>query len=587
MTEDNYQILLSRLLDDELTEEQGKDLLAFLEQHPDRFQEIAQHLQMWELYSQTQCQQRTAQRFFDSWVTRVEAEEDEDSFVRDLEVKLENEPSSPEKIHEIERHAQHELDKFMAEHEPSPMTPHSFPRPDWHLGEQVRQGMERLCDVLTVGVRVVKVMAVCVAAALVVSTTIQYLQARRIVAQLDDSVDAKWASPPKEPDLRRGWLELEEGFAQLTFKRGAEVILQAPCKLKLESRGQLFLDSGTLAVKLTEPTQTFLVRTPNSTIRDLGTEFGVFVNRNGQAETHVYDGSVQLGEGSQPVPASKTQVLKRGQAAGVDAAGNIVPASFEARWMTRALPKSSGFGIPGKRLDLADLLMGGYGFGTGDTGKIVDLRTGAISQRQFDSANPSFQGNIYRVAKSIPFVDALFLPDAGSGPVQVSSEGHVFAECPDTDGRTYPYVTDSALVRNSPGSVATMVLNGKGYGTRVDPVISMHANAGITFDLEAIRATLSGVRIKRFSALCGISETAGTAVLRESGSAALQKADFWVLVDGQVRFDRRGMQVQTGGVPIDIELNEDDRFLTLVVTDGGDNHGYDWGVFAEPALELE
>lgn len=37
----------------------------------------------------------------------------------------------------------------------------------------------------------------------------------------------------------------------------------------------------------------------------------------------------------------------------------------------------------------------------------------------------------------------------------------------------------------------------------------------------------------------------------------------------------------------DIELNETDRFLTIIVTDGGDGYGYDWGVFAEPALEFE
>jgi hypothetical protein len=587
MQEDDYQILLSHLLDDELTEEQGQQLLAFLEQHPARFQEIAQHLQMWELYSQTHCEQRSAQRFLDSWVTRVDAAEDEDRFVRDLELKLEDDSSGQERLHEIERRAQHELEQFMAEHEPLPVAPRSYRRSGWQLGEQVNHGVKRLCDLLALGVRVAGIVVACIAVVLAILTTFRHIQAKRVVATLHDSVDAKWTAPPKQSELRRGWLELQEGFAQLTFKNGAEAILQAPCKLRLESREQLFLERGTLAVKVTEPTQQFLVRTPNSTVKDLGTEFGVLVNQNGQTETHVYQGSVQLGEGSQPLPASKTLVLKQGRAAGVDSAGNIVAVAFEPRKLTRTLPKFSAFGIPGKRLDLADALMGGNGFGTGETNKIVDLRTGEILQRQDNSVNPNVKGKISVVARSLPFVDYLFLPDGEQGPIQVSSEGHSFAQCPDTEGGVFSYVSDSALIRGEPGTIGTVVLNGKDYGTRVDPVISMHANAGITFDLQAIRATLSGVAIRRFTALCGISESAGMAVLREAGKAALHKADFWVLVDGQPRLGREGVQVQTGGIPVNIELTATDRFLTLIVTDGGDGYGYDWGVFAEPALELK
>ena len=33
-------------------------------------------------------------------------------------------------------------------------------------------------------------------------------------------------------------------------------------------------------------------------------------------------------------------------------------------------------------------------------------------------------------------------------------------------------------------------------------------------------------------------------------------------------------------------LQPEDRFLTLAVTDGGDGVGNDWAVFAEPLLEL-
>jgi hypothetical protein len=68
-------------------------------------------------------------------------------------------------------------------------------------------------------------------------------------------------------------------------------------------------------------------------------------------------------------------------------------------------------------------------------------------------------------------------------------------------------------------------------------------------------------------------------------------ADFWVLVDGQVRFSRKGVQVHQGGT-ISVVLSDQDRFLTLVTTDGGkgspeyDNRTSfnDWSVFGEPCL---
>ncbi len=56
--------------------------------------------------------------------------------------------------------------------------------------------------------------------------------------------------------------------------------------------------------------------------------------------------------------------------------------------------------------------------------------------------------------------------------------------------------------------------------------------------------------------------------------------------DGQLRFSRMGVQVRSGGNPVNVSLTDENRFLTLVVTDGGNGNGYDWGMFAEPALEL-
>jgi hypothetical protein len=89
---------------------------------------------------------------------------------------------------------------------------------------------------------------------------------------------------------------------------------------------------------------------------------------------------------------------------------------------------------------------------------------------------------------------------------------------------------------------------------------------------------MPGFEITQFKAVCGVSDEAGKGA---------NKADFWVLVDGQKRFEAKGLQSGTGFREISIPLNSQDRFLTLVSTDGDLSPNYDWGFFALPRLEIE
>jgi len=114
----------------------------------------------------------------------------------------------------------------------------------------------------------------------------------------------------------------------------------------------------------------------------------------------------------------------------------------------------------------------------------------------------------------------------------------------------------------------------------------MHANLGITFDLQAIRQDLpQGLHIRRFTSDVGI----GSDIRRTPN------AEIWVLADGEVRFRTR-LQDASSVVPIQVALSETDRFLTLVSTDGGDEDhpeqpgaratDSDWCVFGDPKLEF-
>ena len=58
----------------------------------------------------------------------------------------------------------------------------------------------------------------------------------------------------------------------------------------------------------------------------------------------------------------------------------------------------------------------------------------------------------------------------------------------------------------------------------------------------------------------------------------LPDVDFWVLVDGQIRYEKKALKLQDGEISFNIELGPEDRFLTLIVTDGSSsaeaNRGY-------------
>ena len=247
------------------------------------------------------------------------------------------------------------------------------------------------------------------------------------------------------------------------------------------------------------------------------------------------------------------------------------------------MPAKSQFGRPGERLDLTDIVGGGTGFGTGDSNQSINPDNG---QRRSDFRPHDYRavrgGHNYVPIADLDFIDGVFIPDDGDGPIVVSSEGHTFHERPNTNGRFGWNIFNGNF---SIEGNYLQTLNGQKYGTLESPGISIHSNAGITFDLDKIRDSLPGSRIVSFSTLCG-----GLAknIKRAHGSTA----DFRVLVDGQKRFEITGVHWQGSAKPIHITLTEQDRFLTLMVTDGGEvtdenkaNFG-DLGLFAEPALTL-
>jgi hypothetical protein len=422
-----------------------------------------------------------------------------------------------------------------------------------------------------------KIAAVALVVVLAVTVAVLDYRSHRIVATWTDSLQAKWDEPMPGPELRPGRLRLEQGFASITFKQGAQVILQAPTTIRLLSPNRMSLETGTITAKVSGEALGFSVNTPTAKVTDFGTEFGVWVDSQGKMESHVFDGKVQ-------VRADKRdQMLMERQAGHVDGARHLQISSMEDRpsYFLRKIPdKTRTVGIPGKTLDLADVVGGGMGYGSGLLGFALDPATGETRSRYVAIQSPNRRKGDHRYHKveGLPFVDGIFVPEGGQGPMVVTSENHRFVECPTTSNEYWVDVTNDEVEQEKGLGKARLILDGRSYCTVQRSGINMHPNLGITFNLEAVRQALPGTGITRFEAVCGISE--------QAPDYHPSKADFWVLVDGRPCFNAKGLE-KGQYRPIRVELSMQDRFLTLVCTDGGNEITCDHAVFGEPILVLQ
>ena len=102
-------------------------------------------------------------------------------------------------------------------------------------------------------------------------------------------------------------LRLSRGLAEIAFGSGvAKVVLAAPACLEILAEQDGFLHAGSLTANVPHEAAGFTIRTPTARVVDLGTEFGVAVEKSGRSEVHVFVGSVtvepQAARG-QPFPA--------------------------------------------------------------------------------------------------------------------------------------------------------------------------------------------------------------------------------------------------------------------------------------------
>lgn len=122
--------------------------------------------------------------------------------------------------------------------------------------------------------------------------------------------------------------EMEAGTVEFITARGAKVVIEAPASFRFENGQRLRLERGRVAADVPPSAKGFTVVTPTGQAVDLGTQFGVDVPQQGQAEIHVFKGEVI----AQSSKGGKSHSLKDGQAysleSGAGASREIRSAAF-------------------------------------------------------------------------------------------------------------------------------------------------------------------------------------------------------------------------------------------------------------------
>jgi hypothetical protein len=119
-----------------------------------------------------------------------------------------------------------------------------------------------------------------------------------IIGMLTETVDVKWhhssIAPQRGQDVRAGKMELQWGLAEIRFDSGADVIVEGPAQVEFLTSNSMLVQEGKVYAKVEKKAAGFTVRTPGGTVKDIGTEFGVYVNPTGVSEVQVFQGEVHL-----------------------------------------------------------------------------------------------------------------------------------------------------------------------------------------------------------------------------------------------------------------------------------------------------
>jgi len=399
------------------------------------------------------------------------------------------------------------------------------------------------------------------------------------LGKLSAVYEAHWRGrrPLPGDSLHAGHYDLREGAAQMELDPGTRLLLEAPCRIELTNVDEVALTSGRLVVTVAPQAAGFRVQTPTALITDLGTEFGVITHADGSTEAHVLKGRIHVAIAPNRSNGSRSLVVNENQAATVDTGAQTIEDGLTAQadLFLRQLPSTHRPVDLSTVLNLADVVGGGTGRGTGRLDRGIDLTTG----QALKGLPTRIQRTRQNALKPIPQyrgIDGVFIPNGARGPVTISSTGLIFSECPRTTGSYFGGPANSGRFFDLlTERIYTVRLNGVRFGTSRRPALSLHANSGITFDLDELRRDHPDIAFDRFTAICGLP--------KDLPHPRFSDSDIWILLDGKVHLHHRIPRGQSGLEPVDLPIPAHARFLTLVTTCSG-RADFSWIIFGYPFL---
>jgi hypothetical protein len=218
-------------------------------------------------------------------------------------------------------------------------------------------------------------------------------------------------------------------------------------------------------------------------------------------------------------------------------------------------------------LDLADIVGGGNGLGTGKKGVGIHVATGK-SQAASGSLVEGVKENVVSAVDG-DFVDGVVIPNGdGGAEVPVTTTGMKVSDVPKTSGQAWDAVRHGPVTSQKSTEVGGVDFNKAGHA-----LLGLHANAAITFDIGPMRAALQAESL-RFQTDVGYGGRG-----EQESFAAVR-----VFLDGKLIFLTERLSAKSGRIFVNVILPASARFLTLMATDGGDGISHDQVFFGDPRI---
>lgn len=114
-------------------------------------------------------------------------------------------------------------------------------------------------------------------------------------------------------------LAIERGWVRLKLPGGTIAIVEAPAAVVYQSDRRLLLENGRVRFQIPPGAESLTVGTANLAVQGSGPAFGLVSRPGGADEAHCFSGEISL----QAASGKATATLKAGEAASIDASGNL------------------------------------------------------------------------------------------------------------------------------------------------------------------------------------------------------------------------------------------------------------------------